>query len=289
MTLVWDFDYSDENMEEIIKFVEDPYYNFSLSKEPPLYVLKEYNGHNVKILVYKNTFMIQGKGIKNPNEYIFNLMNHIKKIKFLNLKEKSEENFQKFLPKIGIILCTKCGTSSNFVELEIENDGPIFKYNSCDCILNLRNYSFNLINNRLLPDLNVIISDSLIRLFNLGFFKDFTVIIPTYILDICDKKLLGKARQRKINEFIEKCVELKNKNFLKIINFKENEIIKFKEITENNFNQIEDKIFIELSKLTNSFLVTSDKSLKTQLLLQDLPLIYLDGAKLGKLKAFKKI
>jgi len=289
MTLVWEFDYSDENMKQILKFIEDPYYNFSLRKEPPLNVLKEYNGHNVKILIYKNTFMIQGKGINNPNEYVFDLINHILKLRFLTLKGKSKENFQKFLPKIGIILCNKCGKSSNFVELEIENDKPTFKYNSCDCILNLRNYSFNLINNRLLPDLNVIISDALIRLFDLGFFKDFYVIIPTYILDICDKKLLGKSRQKKINEFIERCVELKNKNFLNIINFKENEIIKFKEITENNFNQIEDKIFIELSKLTNSFLITSDKSLKTQLLLQDLPLIYLDGAKLGKLKALRKI
>lgn len=289
MTIVWDFDHSNKNLEEIIKIIEDENYTFNLSDTPPPHTLKEYNGHNIKILIYNKTFMIQGKGLNNPNEIVIDILRQLNKLKFLVLKEKFKIDFQKFFPKRGIILCNQCGTSSDFVELEIEGDEPVFKYNSCDCMLNLKNYSFNLLNNRLLPDLNVIISDGLIRLLNLGFFKDFTLIIPTYILDICDKELLGKKRQRKINEFIEKCIELKNKGFLNILNFKENDIIKFKEINEKNFNQIEDKIFIELSKLTNSFLVTSDKNLKTQLLLQDRPLIYIDGAKLGKLKAFNKI
>ena len=207
MTIVWDFDHSNKNLEEIIKIIEDENYTFNLSDTPPPHTLKEYNGHNIKILIYNKTFMIQGKGLNNPNEIVIDILRQLNKLKFLVLKEKFKIDFQKFFPKRGIILCNQCGTSSDFVELEIEGDEPVFKYNSCDCMLNLKNYSFNLLNNRLLPDLNVIISDGLIRLLNLGFFKDFTLIIPTYILYICDKELLGKKIQRKINEIIVKCIE----------------------------------------------------------------------------------
>lgn len=284
MEFVWDFDFSDKNLEEISKLLENESYNFNLNDNPPQYSLKEYLGHNIKVLVFEKKLMIQGGGLNNPNELVKEIFININGLRFLALQDKYKESFLRFIPKKSGLRCLKCNSSSIFLELYIEEDNPKFKYNTCGCEAAVNIYFINAMYNRIIPDFSVIFSDSLIRLFQLGFFKDYVLIFPEFIFDVCDKKLIGKKRRSKLDEFISKCIELSNKDFIKLITFKENTIIKFSQIDSSNFNEIEDKIMLELSNITNSLLVTTDNNLHNRASINNIPHIFIPGNIESKLK-----
>ena len=229
--------------------------------------------------------MIQGgAALNNPNEYLIDVVHRLNNQKSLSLKEKSKSLFKNFLPKIGLIMCNDCNNSNTYIELIFEEENPHFKFNSCSCKPTINEYPLNVLCNKILPDFCVIFSDTLLRLFKLGFFKGYTIIIPNFIFDVCDKNLIGKARRNKLDEFVTKCSELHNSGFFNLKTFKENKIIKFEEIKPSNFNEIEDSIMLELSKLTSSFLITTDKILHNRLLIEKLPHFYIPGIIESKLK-----
>jgi len=259
-------------------------FQFTRSGIPPPHTLEEFNGHNLKVLVYQKKIMIQGSGLNNPNEIIKTLISKFDNCPFIKLEEKYTEDLQKILPKKSGLLCMSCNSINNFINLSIEEETPMLKFDNCNCEAKLRSLSINIISNRILPDFSVIFSDSLIRLFKLGFFKGYTLIFPEFIFDICDKELIGKKRRNKLDEFISSCIELQNKDFINLLNFQENEIIQFQEINSSNFNEIEDKIMLELSNITNSLLITTDINLHHRASIKKMPHIFIPGSIESKLK-----
>ncbi|MHA1284758.1 MAG: hypothetical protein ACTSQP_19835 [Promethearchaeota archaeon] len=284
MSLVWIFENFGDNLSRIKEILEKPENHFKNddNKKPP-HSLHQYSRVNLKVIIFEKKIMIQGKGLINPSENVKNILFDLSQLNFLKLTKQSEELYNRIFPNKRIILCPECKSTNDFLELAIIDDEVIFKYNICNCKYEKIHSPLILLNNRILPDLSVMISDALVKLINLGFFRGFEIVIPNFLFEICDKELLGK-RIKKIREFLESCFKLQKEGKIKITDFTENKYIQFKEITKENFNELEDSIFIELAKLTNSIFITHDKLIKDKLQLNKWPFIYIDGGLLGKLK-----
>ena len=214
---------------------------------------KESIGATVRI--NKKKITIQGQLNKETKEII----SKINAFNQLTLSPKNLKIYEEiFQPKNGKIICQQCGKASETIEGTSDDSGnPVFK-SSCGHELET-NSPLLIARNRILPDLNILISRTLSRLVSAGYFNGYEIVIPEYydkFVDQCFTK--GKRRSSFISEK-EELDELKENGRIRIHNppWSGGRIANCSEE-----EKIEDDSIFDFAVNSHSILITADKTLK---------------------------
>jgi len=229
---------------------------------------------------YKNKLVVQGI----PNDDGKRLLQRIAEIDGLSLDDKNAEKFAKIFPTLqNAILCSECRKPSLIIEGVIEGLDIVFK-KECGHKNNLKP-PILMLNNRILPDMNILISNNLSRLIKLGFFVGFEIVIPDFIIHAIDQ-YLGPSKKKGASQEIENLRKLEQDGKISIFNVQDN--LK-SSITRDDFNSEEDVIILKIANLTNSILITTDKIFKERASLGKRPTIYIDSTLGGKIKTIEEV
>lgn len=136
-----------------------------------------------------------------------------------------------------------------------------------------------MINNRILPDLNVLQARTLSKCIYLGYFKNFEIVIPSFTLDVADK-LCSKKGKKGISNEIDTLRSYEDKYGFSIYNCHYENHIYNEEILEDK----EDNIILKLAHMTNSILFTQDDMLTSKAINQKRPTLYLSSEQCKNLK-----
>ena len=220
----------------------------------------------IQITLYTKTVVIQGK----ENDYNNKLIELVCKFDGISLNQNNRTTLMNLFPSIhNGILCENCNKVSHLIKTEFKELQCNF-HMECTHILNL-NHSITMINNRLLPDINILISHSLSRLMELDNFNGFEIIIPGFLLNVVDT--IDGAKKNAVSDEIERIIKLQHSKNI-IVKQYSNSLIKFDEEKIKN----EDDYIIELSDITNSILITSDNNMKTKATLNQRPVIFIPAS-----------
>ena len=207
------------------------------------------------ISLTKKKITIQGKLNKETRD----LISKINSLNYLTLDSKNLKQYEGiFQPNNGLVICQECGLPSEIIKGAADQSGnPTFK---CSCGHELNTNSPLLIaRDRILPDLNILISQTLSRLINAGYFNGFEIIIPEYYdkyVDQCFSK--GRKRSSFLSEK-EELRKLKTQGMIRIQKYPYDG----KEIFEcNDEEKIEDDKVFGLAVETHSILFTADGTLR---------------------------
>jgi predicted PilT family ATPase len=140
-----------------------------------------------------------------------------------------------------------------------------------------------MVTNRILPDVNVLISGHISKGIQIGLFEHFEVVIPDFIMGVIDTFGVGK-RTGASNE-IERLRKFEHEGKITIINCKDGNPIPSTE----ELGKVEDDIILEIAKLTNSILFTQDINLKGKALLKKRPTIFIHPEEAGKIKTITQV
>ena len=248
-----------------IEFLRDKFGFTCEDKDGSTSCKKDSLGTTVRI--NKKKITIQGQLNKETKKII----SKINALNELTLNPKNLKIYEEiFQPKNGNIICQECGEPSETIEGTSDDSGdPIFK-SSCGHELET-NSPLLIARNRILPDLNILISRTLSRLVSSGYFNGYEILIPEYydkFVDQCFSK--GKRR----DSFLEEKEELNS--------LKEEEKIRLHEYPLNGSKitncseegKIEDDIIFNFAVDTHSILFTGDKTLKEKSRGRNLECIY---------------
>jgi len=233
--------------------------------------------NGLSVILYKEKLVVQGRLTEFTRKFIRTLRD----IKGLTLDSKNAEKFLKLFPvRQNSIICSKCGKDSLFIKGYIEGLDILFGMecgHKCDLVA-----PFLTLNNRILPDINVIRAKSVSRLVNLGYLAGAEIVFPEFILDVIDK--------------------FKASRFKKAISVELNNLRKLEErglISINTFSNLpisiehtsgdEDKIILDFARFTNSILLTSDEVFKERALMVGHPTIFILPDDFGKLKMIEEV
>ena len=183
--------------------------------------------------------------------------------KYNQLKDKFES-----IPDHNSLICGECHHKSNYlINIEVNDDDILFKFNNCHHVTNL-NKPLYMVNNRILPDLSVLPSRILTKLVSLGYFKNFEIMIPTFLLDASDK-LSSKEVKQGIQNEINTLASFENENLISIYHCRYERYFPKEELED-----IEDNVILKLAHYTNSILFTQDKNLQSKSIIQKRPTIF---------------
>ncbi len=270
LTLVWQIS-SELDESKLIHILESYGGKKTQSDEYEIWRFK-FNGLTTKC--YEKTLVVQG----TENEKNLRLVRDINNIQGLQFDSKNAEIYNKLFPcRHNAIFCMECKTPSLLIEAKIEGLDIVFK-KECGHKNSMRP-PLIMLNNRILPDINILISNHLSRLIKIGYFEDFEVVIPEFIMNVLD--LLGSNKKKGAINEIEKLRSLENKQ--KITIFSSREGIEIPP-SKKEFQQEEDNIILEIANLTNSILLTADETLKEKAVLNDRPTIFIHPRESKKLK-----
>ena len=238
---------------QFIEFIKNKFGFTCEDKDEITTCRKESLGITVRI--NKKKITIQGQLNKETKEII----SKINAFNQLTLSPKNLKIYEEiFQPKNGNIICQQCGEPSEAIEGTSDESGnPIFK-SSCGHVLET-NSPLLIARNRILPDLNVLISRTLSRLVSLGYFNGYEIIVPEYydkFVDQCFSK--GKKRDSFLCEK-EELDKLKEQGRIRIINHPLSDS-KIANCSEEG--KIEDDAIFDFAVNTHSILITKDKTLK---------------------------
>lgn len=238
---------------QFIEFIKNKFGFTCEDKDEITTCRKESLGITVRI--NKKKITIQGQLNKETKEII----SKINAFNQLTLSPKNLKIYEEiFQPKNGNIICQQCGEPSEAIEGTSDESGnPIFK-SSCGHVLET-NSPLLIARNRILPDLNVLISRTLSRLVSLGYFNGYEIIVPEYydkFVDQCFSK--GKKRDSFLCEK-EELDKLKEQGRIRIINHPLSDS-KIANCSEEG--KIEDDAIFDFAVNTHSILITGDKTLK---------------------------
>ena len=238
---------------QFIEFIKNKFGFTCEDKDEITTCRKESLGITVRI--NKKKITIQGQLNKETKEII----SKINAFNQLTLSPKNLKIYEEiFQPKNGNIICQQCGEPSEAIEGTSDESGnPIFK-SSCGHVLET-NSPLLIARNRILPDLNVLISRTLSRLVSLGYFNGYEIIVPEYydkFVDQCFSK--GKKRDSFLCEK-EELDKLKEQGRIRIINHPLSDS-KIANCSEEG--KIEDDAIFDFAVITHSILITGDKTLK---------------------------
>jgi len=128
------------------------------------------------------------------------------------------------------------------------------------------------LNNRILPDLNILISNSLSRLIEMGLFEGYEVVIPKFAMKVAET--LGGSKKTGIHNEITKLKDLETENKIKVMHYgDDNDTYSI----EKMLNQ-EDEILAKISDETNSILITSDRLFQSTRQLENRPVILMPAS-----------
>ena len=230
------------------------------------------------IKLYQKKLVVQGGLNYDTKEYLRNL----RSVPGLTLDGKNAAMWHQIFPsRHNAILCRECMETSLLIHGEMEGLDIVFK-GECGHKNNLRPPMF-VLTNRVLPDINMLISKTLSRLVELGYFDGFEVVFPEFILDVIDE-FKGPSRKEAVSQELASLSNLDKMGRIKL-----NTLAGLPMTIEASILKDEDKVILELAQLTNSVLLTSDKVLKDRAVLQERPAIYVSPEDFGKIKVIERV
>ncbi len=261
--------------EEFIDYLESKF-NFRCEEKGAITSCNNSIGTIVRI--EKNKITIQGQLNKETKE----LISKINALDQLTLNPKNLKIFAEiFQPNNGSIICQECGQPSTVIEGGSDASGnPVFK---CGCGHEIRTNSPLLIaRSQMLPDLNILISKTLSRIIQAGYFNGYEIIIPEYydkFVDQCFDR--GKRRSAFLSEK-EELMKLQRQG---LIRYQQYPYSDSKIVDCNEEGKIEDDKVFKFAEKTHSILITADSTLKEKSIEHNLECIFFtqnlsDSAKL---------
>jgi len=234
------------------------------------------NGLTVK--QYEKSLVVQG----SLNDYTKGLLRGLKDIKGLALDEKNAAKLGRVFPSNhNAILCLECKSTSLAIAGRIDGLDIAFTA-ECGHKNTLKPPLF-MVNSRILPDINILISKSLSRLVELGYFVGFEVVVPEFILDVVDQ-FKGSGNKDAVSSELDMLRALEKMGKIRLNNLA---VLPVK-IDPSLFKE-EDKMILELAQLTNSILLTSDQILKDRSVMQERPTVYIPPEVFGKIKMIQEV
>ena len=235
------------------------------------------NGLSVKL--YAKKLVVQG----NLDDYNKKLLSEIERIDGLSLDQENASKLRSLFPtKQNALLCEKCNSPSLLVAAVRDGLDIAFK-KECGHSDKLTP-PLMMLNSRILPDMNILISKSLSRLVALGHFVGFEILIPEFILDILDQ-FKGSGKKEAVSKELANLRIAEGQNRVRILALKE----KLFEISSESLSKEEDKILLRLANLTNSILVTSDQVLKDRALMDNRPTIFIPAEVFSQIKMIDEV
>jgi len=244
------------------------------------YQLGVWKINNLTATLFEKKLVVQGR----IDEFSKRFLKEVSSIKDLRIDPKNAAILARIFPKLqNAIICFECRHPSLLIVASIKGLDIDFKK---ECGHSERmNSPFLILNNRIQPDLNILIAKGTSRLMKLGFFRGFEVVIPKYILNVADN-LLGSQKKKAISREIDALREFAQQDVISIFNFDD----RFK--IPNSIQELEkeeDDMILNITRLTNSVIFTGDITLKSKAVLSKRPVIYIPPEIFGKLKVFEEV
>lgn len=269
-------------------FDEETFINFLIENYG---FIKQENNHptvinflkmdKVTITTYNSKILFQSDDSKSS----FDLVNSLYNLNCLDMDDTNLSKFKDFQRKFkntlnhNSLYCKDCSEKSNYlINLDVSENSLSFIFNNCHHEIEM-NSQLLMVNNRILPDLSVLQARTLSKCIYLGYFKNFEIVIPSFLLDVVDK-LSSKNGKKGISKEIDTLRSYENKYGFSIYNCHYENHIFNKEILEDQ----EDNIILKLAHMTNSILFTQDNILKSKAIVQKRPTLYLDSEQSKNLK-----
>ena len=126
-----------------------------------------------------------------------------------------------------------------------------------------------MISNRILPDVNALVGGLISKGLRIDLFTGFEIVIPSFVITVID--YLGKREKEMATRELESLRKFAESGKISIFICKDGEKIPPPE----EFDAKEDQIILNIAKLTNSILFTTDNVMKERAMLQKRPTIYM--------------
>jgi rRNA-processing protein FCF1 len=236
--------------------------------------------NGLSVILYERKLVVQGELSEMTKPFIKGLRD----VKGLTLDLSNRQKLMSLFPiRQNSIVCTQCGKTSLVIQGQIEGLDISFSL-ECGHRCNLE-APFQTLNNRVLPDINMILSKSVSRLINLGLLKGAEIVFPEVILDIVDK-FKGTGSKDAISEELESLRKIAEKGASSIsINTFSNLPMTYRTTSPEE----EDKVILDFVQFTNSILMTADNMFKERALMQGRPTIYVNPKDFGKLQMIEEV
>ena len=236
--------------------------------------------NSLTIILYERTLVAQGV----KNERNTRIVIEINAIDGLYLNSKNQAKMSSLMPLAqNALVCDVCGKPFYLIDSQVEGLDIIF-INECNHRNNIKP-PFLMYINRFLPDFNILFSRHLSRLVNLGNFHGAEILIPNFMIE-CVDHYIGKRNSSAFRAELEALRQLEKGGDISIFSFEDHLDIP-RDATE--FGRTEDRCLLEISKNTNSILITADNNLKERSILDDRPVIFLSGPAIHALKLLEEI
>lgn len=233
--------------------------------------------NGLSLILYVEKLVVQGR----LTEFTKRFIRGLRDVNGLTLDSKNAEKFMKLFPvRQNSIVCSKCGRDSLLIEGHIEGLDILFGMeceHKCDLVT-----PFLTLNNRVLPDVNVICAKSVSRLINLGYLAGAEIVFPEFILDVIDK-FKGSSLKKAVSAELDNLRKLEERGLIKINTFSNLPV----NITHKLDD--EDKTILDFARFTNSILLTSDEVFKERALMLGHPTIFIHPDDFGKLKMIEDV
>jgi rRNA-processing protein FCF1 len=234
--------------------------------------------NGLSVILYEKKLVVQGQLTEFTKAFLKGLRN----IEGVTLDSTNTQKFMALFPvRQNSVVCSQCGKDSLTIQGRIEGLDISFKM-ECGHACNLE-APFLTLNNRVLPDISMILAKSVSRLVNLGLLRGVEIVFPEFILDIVDK-FKGSGSKNAILEELENLRKIAGKKSISINTFS-NMPVAYRTTTPED----EDKVILDFAHFTNSFLMTSDKVLKERAVMEGRPTIYVNPEDFSKLKMIEEV
>ena len=138
-------------------------------------------GSNITAIRFEKKLVFQGA----ESELTLDLMQELAKVKGLHLDHANAEKYARHLRfSHNAILCMECTTPSMLIEGRVENLDLVFR-KECGHIAKMKPPIF-MVTNRILPDVNILISGHISKGIQLGLFEHFEIVIPDFVMKVID-------------------------------------------------------------------------------------------------------
>ena len=235
-------------------------------------------GSNITIIRFEKKLVFQG----TENEANLEMMQDLAKVKGLYLDHANAEKYARLLRfSHNAILCMECTSPSMLIEGKVENLDLVFR-KECGHIAKMKPPIF-MVTNRILPDVNVLISGHISRGIQLGLFEHFEIVIPDFVMGVIDT--FGSGKKAGASNEIARLKKYERDGKIAIINCKDGHPIPPPE----KMDAVEDDIILEIAKLTNSILFTQDVTMKDKAMIKKRPTIFLHPEEAGKIKIITQV
>jgi rRNA-processing protein FCF1 len=219
---------------------------------------------SLTIQYFGKTLVIQGP-ISDQNKEI---ISELSKCEGLSLEG---ENIAKYAHLFDFghnaIICNTCKHPVMLIEGKERGLDFIFE-KECGHKTELKPPIF-MITNRILPDVNALVGGLISKGLRIGLFTGFEIVVASFVITVIDN--LGKREKEMATRELEALRKYAESGKISIFMCKDGEQIPSRE----EFDAKEDQIILNIAKLTNSILFTTDNVMKERAMLQKRPTIYM--------------